>query len=62
MDPKISPKDKLKKVEDILGTLGLTKVQDTLVGLPSGKLRGISGDIIKFFVTLLAIMSFLEAM
>ncbi|KAL5269519.1 hypothetical protein ACHWQZ_G003118 [Mnemiopsis leidyi] len=43
MDQNISPKQKQKKVEDILGTLGLTKVQDTLVGLPSGKRRGISG-------------------
>ena len=56
MDPKISSKDKLKKVEDILGTLGLTKVQDTLVGLSSGKLRGISGKIMKLFVCTLLVI------
>lgn len=43
MDPKISAEEKLKKVEDILVILGLTKAQDTLVGFPTGKLRGISG-------------------
>jgi len=45
MDPKISAEEKLKKVEDILVILGLTKTQDTLVGFPTGKLRGISGKL-----------------
>jgi hypothetical protein len=49
MDPKISAEKKLKKVEDILVMLGLTKVEDTLVGLPAGKLRGISGKTAHYF-------------
>ena len=44
MDPKMCEEKRRKKVEDILVTLGLTKCRDTLVGLPNGKIRGISGE------------------
>ena len=44
MDPKMCEEKRRKKVEDIPVTLGLTKCRDTLVGLPNGKIRGISGE------------------
>ena len=43
MDRKISEKEKELKVKAIMKKLGLTKVKDSLCGLPDGSIRGISG-------------------
>ena len=43
MDKRVPQEQKQKKVEDLISKLGLTKVADTLCGLPNGAIRGISG-------------------
>lgn len=43
MDKQLTYPERMARVEEVLGELGLTKCADTLIGEPERGIKGISG-------------------